>query len=373
LNKKKLKILHLAKFFDPQKGGIETITSLLVNNNKKFLNTVIYFGKKDNKITKLSNTYFSTKTIFKLLSQPFSFRYMLVGIREIKKADIVHIHSPNIIAYVIAIISNHKKIVIHWHSDVISKFKIFISFIEKSILNRCSYIICSSETYKNSSNSLINYKDKIHIIPYGIKKSYFKKVKIRNKIINIIKNNNEKKIIVSVGRLVPYKGYLDLIESSKYFDPEVITIIIGDGPDEKKLRERINIYKINHRVFLISKINNDELAYIYKHSQLYLCFSNSRKESFGISLIEAQSHGIPIIARLINGSGVNWININEETGYNISIENNKKAAVIVNKLLKNNTILKKFSNNSLIRFNTMFTFNKMKQRINDLYKSLNIR
>ena len=151
----------------------------------------------------------------------------------------------------------------------------------------------------------------------------------------------ETKRIVSVGRLSPEKGYMDLLKvfsviANKY--PTWHLDIIGDGVEKERLEKFINNHELNERVTLHGFQNKDYIDKILHDSSIYVMTSYT--ESFGIVLLEAMSHGLPCIAfdsaegarELIN-SGMN--------GY--LIKNRSYAAMIkkIEDLMKNKNVRKK--------------------------------
>ena len=151
----------------------------------------------------------------------------------------------------------------------------------------------------------------------------------------------ETKRIVSVGRLSPEKGYMDLLKvfsviANKY--PTWHLDIIGDGVEKERLEKFINNHELNERITLHGFQNKDYIDKILHDSSIYVMTSYT--ESFGIVLLEAMSHGLPCIAfdsaegarELIN-SGMN--------GY--LIKNRSYAAMIkkIEDLMKNKNVRKK--------------------------------
>ena len=105
------------------------------------------------------------------------------------------------------------------------------------------------------------------------------------------------KKLVSVGRLSPEKGYLDLLKVYSKLLKEVsdwTLDIIGDGSDREILEEYIEKNNLKDKVTLHGFLGKDEIDKILHKSSIYLMTSYT--ESFGIVLLEAMSHGIPCIA-----------------------------------------------------------------------------
>ncbi len=367
------KIVHLAKFFPPHKGGIEKITSIFANNNENSKITIIAFSNKFTpNIRKRNLNVIICKTLFESYSQPFSFNYIYQGIKGLLKSDIVHVHAPNILAFMVLLLPFRRKIIVHWHSDIIHyhNFRFIIKPIENLILNKAAKIVCATQKYYESSKILSKYKNKIALIPYGIKKNQNTQNIISNKIKVLVKELRQKKIIISVGRLIEYKGFDKLVEVGNFLSEDCIILIVGNGPLENSLGEKIIKNKLQKKVKILNRISNEDLAFLLKNSNLYCCFSINRQESFGISLIEALMHKLPIYSEEIAGSGVNYVNPNGITGINTKSIDAQRTAIKINKLLSNKEKMKVMSNNAYARYKKLFTEERMLLSFNNLYKDI---
>ncbi|MCK9502579.1 MAG: glycosyltransferase [Porticoccaceae bacterium] len=106
--------------------------------------------------------------------------------------------------------------------------------------------------------------------------------------------------LLFVGRLVPHKNQLGLVETLHYlhsvFAIRATLVLVGSGnPDyESSIRHAIDRYGLGDAVTLTGKISDEELAQHFAQADLYL--SLSRHEGFGMPLVEAMAHGVPVVA-----------------------------------------------------------------------------
>lgn len=104
------------------------------------------------------------------------------------------------------------------------------------------------------------------------------------------------KRFLAVGRFArKHKGFDLLIEAFHLFaqkDLEWKLDIVGEGVEEKMYRELINKYKLEDRI-LIHPFTNRIQDY-YSQAQVYVL--SSRWEGFGLVLVEAMAHGLPVIS-----------------------------------------------------------------------------
>jgi len=157
----------------------------------------------------------------------------------------------------------------------------------------------------------------------------------------------EKKVIVSVGRLVHRKGQDRLIEAM----PEILKtvsnahlLLVGEGPHRDHLQKLIQEHRLEGSVTLIGRID-------YKDLPLYICLgdifampSRSRLmglevEGLGIVYLEASACGLPVLAG--NSGGAPDAVVQNETGLVVDGTNNKEIADAAIELLTKVDLSKK--------------------------------
>lgn len=129
------------------------------------------------------------------------------------------------------------------------------------------------------------------------------------KPIDISKEEARKKIgiagtlIVSVGRLVPWKGFKMLIkimpkllEINQFFR----LVIVGDGPDEEILKRMIKNMGLEKKAFVVGRKNREEVALYMAASEVFVL--NTGYEGFSHQIIEAMSAGLPVITTGVGGN-----------------------------------------------------------------------
>lgn len=107
--------------------------------------------------------------------------------------------------------------------------------------------------------------------------------------------SQESRIVLSVGRLTPQKGFDLLLAAWKEvapFAPLWRLRIIGDGEDRAKLQKLCKEYAIEDTVDWIGR--TADVATHYREAAIY-CLS-SRFEGFGMVLLEAMAFSLPCVA-----------------------------------------------------------------------------
>ncbi len=119
-----------------------------------------------------------------------------------------------------------------------------------------------------------------------------------------------KKIVVSVGRLVHRKGQDKLIEAMQrivHVIPEAHLVLVGEGPYKKHLVELVHTYKLTSHVSFIGRIQYSQLPRYICIGDVFAMPSRSRffgleVEGLGIVYLEASACALPVIAGASGGA-----------------------------------------------------------------------
>ena len=168
-------------------------------------------------------------------------------------------------------------------------------------------------------------------------KSNCKCIYIPNVLDSIPKKTSslKEKRLISVGRLSPEKGPLDLVKifnilSKKH--PNWHSDIIGDGIERSKIENFIKNHHLEEKITLHGFQNKEYIDRLLHKSSLYVMTSYT--ESFGIVLLEAMSHGLPCIA-FSSAEGAREIIASGKNGYLIKNRNYSAMIKKIEDLMKN--------------------------------------
>lgn len=205
----------------------------------------------------------------------------------------------------------------------------YIKKIVKSLKDIDYFMPTSKELTRFYEEKLKGTKTRIKFIRNSI--SYYPEQ------ISTLKSKN----IISVGRLSPEKGYLDLIDvymkvASKY--PDWKLKIIGDGIQRSEIENKIKENKLDDFIELTGFKNKDELEKIELNSSIYVMTSFT--ESFGLVLVEAESYGLPIVV-FDSAQGAHEIVQNEINGYFVKDRDKEEMANKIIKLIESEDLRKK--------------------------------
>ncbi|HCT4450264.1 TPA: glycosyltransferase, partial [Klebsiella michiganensis] len=129
-----------------------------------------------------------------------------------------------------------------------------------------------------------------HFIARRIKKVYGRDADVIYPPVDVERfklNENKEEYYLTASRLVPYKR-IDLIVDAFKAMPDKKLIVIGDGPEMKKIRDKASA--------------NTEILGFQSNEIMENCMRNAKafvfaaEEDFGITPVEAQACGTPVIA-----------------------------------------------------------------------------
>lgn len=130
------------------------------------------------------------------------------------------------------------------------------------------------------------------------------------------------RICLAVGRLIPRKGFKEMIEAFGALPPHVrkkhSLVLVGDGPEYQSLARQANDLGIEH-FFMVGSKSPEELALFYKAAD-FLIFP-SLTDVWGLVVNEAMACGTPVISSIHAGVTEELVN---DTGIGESFDPNDR-------------------------------------------------
>ena len=371
-----VKIVHFGKYYFPETGGIESVTASLARGavHKGHQVSVVCFDKHAGHETAvLDGVEVIRVPIGKMVaSQPLGYGYFAQCMRQAKHADVVHLHAPNMLGALASLfIGKRPRLLVHWHSDVVNKGMLgkLTRPLETALLKRADAIIATSEVYADASETLRPYRKKIQVVPIGVPdvNGAVAGDPMPPELQDLIQG---KKLILSVGRLVPYKGFDVLIRAARHLAGDAVMVIVGGGPLKNELQAAIDAGGVGDRVVLAGRLSDGALHALFSSAQLYCMPSTYRAEAFGVVLLEAMAYGVPIVATDIPGSAVPWVNAHGVSGVNVPVNDPEALAAACNDILASQDKRATLAKGARQRFVSEFTEEESVRKMMSAYARL---
>ena len=165
--------------------------------------------------------------------------------------------------------------------------------------------------------------------------------------------------LISVGRLVPWKGFDVLIEILKELPREIALKVVGTGPEEKKLKKLVSKLGLEKRVEFLGKLEHKKLLQLMNESGIFVL--NTGYEGFPHIVLEAMAMSLPVITT--NVCGNLEIVKHDYNGLLIGYNNKKQLKGAILKLWKNKELQKKFVGNGKKTLEKFKTSKMLKQTL----------
>jgi phosphatidyl-myo-inositol dimannoside synthase len=149
--------------------------------------------------------------------------------------------------------------------------------------------------------------------------------------------------VLSLGRLVPRKGFDTLIEAFSRLDQTkhaaLKLVIVGDGPDRARLQGIVADNYIQTSVVWLTDVPDAHLPALYAGATLFALTPKDIAgdiEGFGIVYLEASALGIPTLGT--QSGGVGEAVVDGETGILVEPDNPAATAAALSRLLDDATL-----------------------------------
>lgn len=215
--------------------------------------------------------------------------------------DIVHSHNLFHSADVLKIAKHLgiKRRIAHAHTtsssvNIIILKKIYDHIKRKKMLKYATDLVACGTDAGNYLFGKKDFTQKGIVINNDIDLNKFQyKPEMREKYRELL-NVQDKYVILNVGRLLPVKNQLFLIELMKEINKEhknVVLLIAGDGILKEELKQKINSYHLQENIILLG--NRDDVPNILNAADVFIM--PSLFEGLPLATIEAQANGLPVI------------------------------------------------------------------------------
>jgi D-inositol-3-phosphate glycosyltransferase len=249
--------------------------------------------------------------------------------------------------------------------------------IEEMIVRKADHII--AECPQDRDDLIAHYRAnprKISIVPCGFSAAEFHPVeKLTARDVLGLPSNCD--IILQLGRMVERKGVDNVIRSMAYLSRTCerdfkLVIVGGDSQDMakstcaeyKRLCTIARRLKVADKVVFAGRKDRDRLKFYYSAADVFI--TTPWYEPFGITPLEAMACGTPVIGS--NVGGIKFSVKDDVTGGLVPPKQPRKLAKKILEMISDREKLRQMSNNAIKHVNTWFTWEKIAEQVNELYK-----
>lgn len=280
-----------------------------------------------------------------------------------KNIQIVHIHTASNTDFrrsaIYVRISKFfdKKVMLHIHGGKFEEYYKKNSNYVNRICNKCDSLATVSSYFVNFLNSS-SLNNTVHLIPNSVKEPLAAKASDKRYCINLL----------YMGRIDDNKGIFTLLEvlaeNKSLFNERIMLNIAGNGETER-MNKYIKDNCISSLVNYHGWADEKKKAELLSSSDIYIQLSEF--ESFGISILEAMSYGLPIITT--GAGGVTDLVEDRHNGIIVKREDKAGISEAIKYLTNNKCIREEYGKKSIAISQNYFP-NKIEKRLEDIYSNM---
>ncbi len=295
-----LRVLHAYKIYRPDiEGGIPAIMSTLAQDHATNGHRIICARERGcgRRVLVDGVPVHAVTSLGTKLSTPMAPGYIPAFISRARKADIVIHHAPFPLtdAAVVLGLPADVGLIVYWHAEIVrygAMLKLLSPLIRRA-LARADRILVSNEAIVERSAFLQPHVAKCVAVPYGIDLAYWRTTQEDDRAEIEALRRQHPRLIVSLGRLVAYKGFDVLVKAMKDVDGHAL--IIGEGPLRAELSRSVAELGITDRVSFTGRLERKRIRQIMHAARIFAFPSVSEAEAFGIVQVEAMATGLPVV------------------------------------------------------------------------------
>ncbi len=222
--------------------------------------------------------------------------------------DVAHINgmSPTITDLAILFAKLRRKpVVLTYHNDAETRqwgvtgrlAGVVYAHLALLAIDMANLVVCSTRSYAETSSVLKYALNRLQIVPLGVEMPMSRSHAQTRK-------PGESARLLFVGQLKDYKGLHVLIEALAALvkvGTDITLGIVGTGPESDRLKKMAKELGVDGRAVFYGNVPDDKLPELYADCDVLVLPSVSRREAFGLVVLEAFSAGKHVVASDIPG------------------------------------------------------------------------
>jgi glycosyltransferase involved in cell wall biosynthesis len=203
--------------------------------------------------------------------------------------DVVHAHNYHSAAPAMSYLSGHRPLIVSTYlharpaSLVARAAHVPYGVVGRRVLRAAASVIALSRSEADMVAERVRAVRPV-VIPSGIDVCRLRSAEVKEKA---------SPVVLSVGRLVGYKGVARVVEALPLFG-DANLVVIGSGPEAATIRRLADSRGLREKVQLVGAVDDDELARWYATADVVISLSSY--ESFGMVVLEGLAAGTRVVA-----------------------------------------------------------------------------
>lgn len=275
------------------------------------------------------------------------------------RADVLVVHVPNPTAEIGYLLTRPRgRLIVRYHSDVVRQAAAMKVYgpIQVTFLRKADMIIPTSRPYVDTSPTLqavmrpLSEEARartIRVVPLGILTEEFARPDAAKAAQCRARYGGG--YVLFAGRHRYYKGLEYLVRAAPLIQAPVV--MIGDGPERPRLEALAR--EVGATIHFPGTLSQADLVDHLHGCEVFAFPSVERSEAFGMSILEAHACGKPVVATRL-GTGVEFANLDGETGLNVPPRDPDALAAAINRLLADTQMRTAMGERARIRVNREF-------------------
>ncbi len=204
------------------------------------------------------------------------------------RADVVHTHLVHADLYGgVAAQLRGTKLVSTKHNDDPFRTGTF-RFVERGLARLADRVVTISDSLHRFTVQLVGVPaNKVQTIHYGLDEPPRSWGTNPADVVP-----KDARIVLSTSRLTSQKGIDVAVEALSALPDDVVLVVLGEGPERKRLEETAREHAVESRVFLPGRV--PDVAAWLRRASVYV--QPARWEGFGLAVLEAMVCGLPVVA-----------------------------------------------------------------------------
>lgn len=381
----KLRIIHIAKYFPPDPGGIEYLVQKLALEQAQAGHEILVLAHAGQQppgtIRPMPGLTVKRYRVWARGGRgyaPLAPGLLLkAGFLRGFKPDLVHLHCPNPVGL---ILKPPAKIplILHWHSDVVFpenrspalwQLKLW-RFFEQGLLARAARIVTTSPHYAETSRTLQNYLPKVRVAPLGLPpEPEAAAAGSPGAAAAWLAARPVGSRLLTIGRLSHYKGLGVLLEALAQM-PQAALCLIGQGEERARLEAWRDRLDLGERVFFAGQVDEAEKERCLALADVFCLPSLDRTEAFGLVLLEAMRAGKACLATSVAGSGMSYALDEGRAGILVAPGRAEPLAEAASRLLADHELRLALAKAGRERFFRCFTMSAVAAQVENIYREI---